>query len=274
MIKVIDVDSLFDKFISDYVYSSVGKISPEEIENNIPKLYNDFGKAKLDDLGGKSPEEYYANATSTELLECLKNHLNELVPVPDFLCEALVKKDDAEKEICSAFSLDNDEQFTVYLMNMLGELNSKKAFSHYLELILGDYSETLRELATELLHDGADEVKEQILEAFDSLGEEKKACLTEVLSHCKFDDRVFAILTSEFLLHLDNIPLYAGHLGKYGDNRAIPMLSECIQNENISYADFEELRFAIENLGGEYTGKTPTFKNDKTYKQIKNTKTK
>ena len=38
MIKVIDVDKLFDEYISDYVYKNIGKVKPEEIENKIPML--------------------------------------------------------------------------------------------------------------------------------------------------------------------------------------------------------------------------------------------
>jgi hypothetical protein len=41
-----------------------------------------------------------------------------------------------------------------------------------------------------------------------------------------------------------------------------------IEREKISYADFEELRFAIEALGGSYD-KVRNFKSDKTYKKIK-----
>ena len=41
-----------------------------------------------------------------------------------------------------------------------------------------------------------------------------------------------------------------------------------IEGEKISYADFEELRFAIEALGGKYD-KERDFSQDKTYKKIK-----
>ena len=62
--------------------------------------------------------------------------------------------------------------------------------------------------------------------------------------------------------------------GEEGDNSDQPseiktfdILAE-IEKEKISYADFEELRFAIEALGGEYD-KVRDFKNDKSYKKIK-----
>ena len=39
MVKIIDVDKLFDKYIEGYVYGNIGKVKPEEIENKIPVLY-------------------------------------------------------------------------------------------------------------------------------------------------------------------------------------------------------------------------------------------
>ena len=38
MIKILDVDKLFDKYIEGYVYENIGKVKPEEIENEIPNL--------------------------------------------------------------------------------------------------------------------------------------------------------------------------------------------------------------------------------------------
>ena len=58
-IKTIDLDKLFDEYISDYVYKNVGKIKAEEIENNIPVLYGKFGDEKLAALGGKTPNTFY-----------------------------------------------------------------------------------------------------------------------------------------------------------------------------------------------------------------------
>ena len=78
---------------------------------------------------------------------------------------------------------------------------------------------------------------------------------------------MFDILIEQFAKNQDKIPIYAGYLAKYGDERALAFLMAQIEREDISYADFEELRFAIEALGGEYN-KVRDFKKDKTYKKI------
>lgn len=268
MIKVIDVDSLFDKYIEGYVYSNIGKVKPEEIENKIPELYVKFGDEKLKELDGKTPNSYYRDFCAKDLIECLKAHLEQGVSVSDFLCEAITENPDNENSLIDALSVDNSEEFTLYVMNMLGEMNSQKASSRYLEFIEWDYSDTVRELATELLCPIAETVKEKLLALYKEVDGQKRDCVTEILANCKNDDRVFDILVAEFAKHQKQVPLYANYLAKYGDERALPFLLASIENEKISYADFEELRFAIEALGGEYN-KERDFSSDKSFKKIK-----
>ncbi len=271
MIKIIDLDQLFDKYISDFVYANIGKVKPEEIENQIPKLYEKFGDEKLKELDGKTPNTYYKGFSGEQLLECLYEHIESGIAVSDFLCEAITSEPKNEDALVDGLKKDDNEEFIVYLMNMLGDMQSKKAKNRYLEFVLFDYSQTICELATELLSQMADEVKEQILSQFKEVSEDKKANLTEILSNCKKDDRVFDILVAEFCKHQENTPLYATYLSKYGDERAIPFLMTAIESQKISYAEFTELRFAIEALGGTYD-KERDFSADKTYKKIKNIK--
>ncbi|MBR1968626.1 MAG: hypothetical protein IKA11_04450 [Clostridia bacterium] len=268
MIKIIDVDELFDKYISDYVYSNIGKVKPEEIENKIPELYEKFGTEKLPELDGKTPSDYYGSFSAEELLECLKKHIETGVSVSDFLCEALTLNMNSETALINAISSDESEEFTLYAMNMLMEIGSLKCLNRFLEFVLWDYSGTIKELATEYLRAHAETVKESVLEQYKDADKTIKEYLTEILAGTKGDDRVFKILIDEFVLNADKIPVYAGYLAKFGDDRALPFLLTAIENEKINYADFEELRFAIEALGGTYD-KERDFKRDKFYKKIK-----
>ena len=267
MVKVIDIDALFDEYISEYVYSNIGKVKPEEIEDKIPQLYVQFGDTSLAQLDGKTPNTYYCDYNCYELLGCLKEHLSTGVAISDFLCEAITKSQDSQTYLESALDEQDNEEFLVYVMNMLLELNSKRGADRYIEFISWDYGDSVRELATELLSSFADDVKDKLLIAYEEAESDKKAYFTEILSHCKWDDRVFNLLINEFNAHLDNVPLYASYLSKYGDDRAIPYLTAVIEDENISYVDFEELRFAIEALGGAYDKKRD-FSKDKTFKKI------
>ena len=232
------------------------------------ELYEKFGSEKLKELDGKTPIEFYKDHSILELLECLKTHVEKRIDVSDFLCEAI--KDSADNEVALVKALDEDEseEFMLYIMNMLIDINSQMCTNRFLELILWDYSEPIKELATEYLKESAEQVKGEILSQFKDCNDNVKEYLTEILSGCQKDDKVFDILIEQFAKNLDKIPIYSGYLAKFGDERAVPFLMTQIEREDISYADFEELRFAIEALGGQYN-KIRDFKKDKNYKKIK-----
>lgn len=265
--KIIDVDKLFDKYIENYVYSNIGKVKPEEIENKIPVLYNEFGDKENAELDGKTPNTYYRGFSAAELLDCLKEHVKQGVPVSDFLCEAITADKNNAAALENALGEENGEEFTAYVMNMLNDLGVMPV-GKYLEFALWDYWDSVGELATEFLCGVAETAKEKVLAAYADAPDNRKGRLTEILSNAKGDDRVFDVLVAEFAKNTDNIPLYASYLAKYGDERALPFLLAAIEGDKISYADFEELRFAIEALGGTYE-KERDFSADKTYKRIK-----
>ncbi len=271
MIKTVDVDSLFDAYISDYVYKNIGKVKPEEIENKIPALYVKFGKTPLKELDGKTPEEYYKSFSGEELVACLKNHLQTGVAVSDFLCEGIMDSVENEKALLTAIDAEADEEFTLYAMNMLISMNSENCYKRFLEMIVWDYSPVIKELATEYLRDHADGVKEDILSQYADCDQKVQEYLTEILAGASKDDKIFDILIAQFAKNQNNIPVYANYLAKYGDERALPFLMQAIENEKISYADFEELRFAIEALGGYYE-KERDFSKDKSFKKIREKK--
>ena len=68
----------------------------------------------------------------------------------------------------------------------------------------------------------------------------------------------------------NNVPLYAGFIGKYGDERAMTYLYPALDNCN--YVDFTEIRNAIEQLGGTVDDEYRDFSSDPYYKALKNLK--
>ena len=271
MIKLINLDNLFDKYIEKYVLENVGRIKPEEIENKIPVLYEEFGNVPQKDLGDKTPNEFYRAFSPAELLTCLQEHIEKDVPVSDFLIEAITANKESEKAVKSALMEDYDEQFTAYLMNILADLKAEIPVERYMEFALYDYPENIGELATEALIENADKAKDKVLKAFDLAAEDKKDRLSEILASVKIkSDDVFDKLVYEFVKNKKKIPLYANLLAKYGDERAIPFLKTAIEGK-VNYQEFEELKFAIECLGGEYAEKRD-FTEDAIYKKVKGKK--
>ncbi len=265
MIKIIDLDEVFQKYIQKFVMDNIGVLDAEEIENKVSDLYLSFGDEKSELLDDYAPNQYYKQFTTNQLLDALCEHVNKNVSISDFLCEAIIEKGEQDL-IIKRLSEDSSEQFMVYLLNLLNDCGGELPLNRVLELFLYDYSETIFEIATEMLKNKANEIKEKLLEVFDELNEIKKEAVLEILSNAKVDERITKLL----LLGLrDNnkLPLYVSFLVKYNDESVLPFLYEKIEDEKISYADFEELRFAIESLGGSYDKKRD-FNNDKSYKKI------
>ena len=118
----------------------------------------------------------------------------------------------------------------------------------------------------ELLKQCADGVTDEMLALLET---ENAPYALEILSGTKKrDERVYRALLDAFLTAgEEDMPLYAGYLAAYGDGRAIPELLRAIEREDIGFVAFQELKFAIEALGGEYE-KQRDFSQDEQYKKI------
>ena len=53
---------------------NIGKVKPEEIEDKMPVLYEQFGDAPLKELQGKTPNTFYKDLPAIALLELLEEH--------------------------------------------------------------------------------------------------------------------------------------------------------------------------------------------------------
>ena len=77
--------------------------------------------------------------------------------------------------------------------------------------------------------------------------------MLEILSRVKErDEEVFALLCKAFENEPQKSEIRASYLASYGDERALPLLMKRIENREIGFVEFQELKYAIEALGGEY----------------------
>ena len=80
------------------------------------------------------------------------------------------------------------------------------------------------------------------------------------------DEDVFYWLVT-MLQRAEDVPTYAGLLGRYGDAAAIDILKRFASEVDINYVEFVEIRNAVEELGGEMT-EEKDFSDDPYYKYI------
>ncbi len=260
MKELIDFDGMFDEKLAEYMEENAGKYSEKQWETLIPKLYKKFGDTFIKRVQN-TPNGYYAAMTDEELVDSLVRHVREEIPVSDFLCRELERRDCPDSLL--ALLQTDDQELVTLALNVVG--GNPKAFPSYLELIAKTEDEDVRDAVCEQLKSNADAAKDRALELY-AEGVEKDRML-EILSRVKErDDRIFEILMREFRL-AEEIPLHASYLAAYGDARALPVLMETIDREEIDYLEFQELKYAIEALGGEYT-KPRDFSEDPYYLEI------
>ncbi len=259
--NLIDLDGIFDETLALYLERNAGKLTEKQLEEKIPKLYEQFGNTYLKRIGC-TPVQYYAAMSDATLAKTLAEHVHTATAVPDFLCRELEKRD------CTSVLLPflaEEEELATYAVNLIGA--DVAAFPAYLDILADpDRSSDLKDSACEMLRENADAAKERAIALYTSGTE--RTYTPEVLSRCKDkDERIYEILMQEYAAHADNIPLFAGYFAAYGDTRALPLLLDLIDRTDINYIDFQELKYAVEALGGEYT-KPRDFSDDPYYKEM------
>ena len=197
--------------------------------------------------------------TGEELVETLSQHLTEDIPVPEFLCAEIESRGDTA--ILLPLLNGDNVQTALYAVNMLGD--NPVAYDAYFAILKEErFDEDLRNDVTEIFKLHADEVKEQALAAYtEGQGAEY---MLEILSRVKQkQDCIYEVLLSAFKTD-ENLPMRASFLAAYGDERALPTLLKRIEDRTIGFVEFQELKYAIEALGGEYD-EPRDFSDDKDY---------
>ncbi len=255
--KPIDFDGMFDKKLARYLKENAGKYTEKEWEDKIPLLYRKFGDTYLKSVDS-TPREYYRKMTDKQLVDELLAHLREDIPVSDFLCREIESRDCPE-EILPLLKC-GDEQLLMLAVNLAG--SNSVAFDDYFELLKGDTDAEIKDAVVDQLKANADAAKKR---ALDYLREDiEKELMLEVLSRVKErDEKVFDVLLNAFR-EGENLTMRASYLASYGDVRALPVLLERIEGEDIGFLEFRELKYAIEALGGEYSEERD-FSNDPEY---------
>ena len=245
--KLIDFDGLFDEKLAQYMEGNKSKYTEKQWEDVIPKLYKKFGDTYVAKIKC-TPKQYYANMQDNELAQTLFAHLSSEVPVPEFLCAEIENRGSVEPLLPLLAS--DDAQAVSYAINLIGV--DERAFDAYFDILLNNrLDEEIRSDIADIFKTVADDVKERVLQAYrEGIAREY---MLEILSKVKSrDEEVYQILLNAFLTDAENVPMHASYLAAYGDARALEPLLKAIADESIGFVEFQELKYAIEALGGEY----------------------
>ena len=260
--QFIDFDEIFNNRMAEMLEKHAEEHTEAEWEDLIAKAYQKFGDTVIRKIG-KTPRQYFREMSDGGLVETLKEYLLQELPVSDFLCEEIERRG-VFPELLSLLE-ETDEELVHYAINLIGA--DASARKRYAEMLASDdYDEHIKDAVADVLKGCADSVLEEMLALSDT---ENREYALEILSKLKEkDDRAYTKLLHAFLESDDkDMPLYAGYLASYGDERALPYLLEQIEKD-VGYIAFQELKYAIEALGGEYS-KQRDFSADPEYIAIK-----
>lgn len=258
--KIYNFDGMFDEKLSEFIKKHAGEHTEREWEDIVPKMYARFGDTVIKSIG-KSPNQYYADMSNEELVAQLKAHIKNDVPVSVFLCNAIEGRD-MDELLVPLLSGSSDE--LSYALNLLGA--SKAALPEYMRILTTSEDEDICNTCVDNVKELADYVKDEALSYYEK--GVKSEYMLEILSRCALrEQKIFDVLIKEFRTSDDNLSMHASYLAAYGDDRALPYLMDKIDEEGISFVDYQELKYAIESLGGSYD-KERDFSSDPYYQMI------
>lgn len=265
---MIDIDALFEKYFRNFVMKNSGRFTEDELEDKVGEIYSKFGSTPLKELGNESPKNYFANMTDAEIVSALRDSVKNDVSVSDFLCDELTEREGVFDSLVAMISTEFNDELSTYCVNIIRfNKRVRDAYKTMLTALCDSKcGVSLAETITEVLKEDADAVKSDILSVFDSALSAKKY-FTEILSACGIDDDVTNVLIRQFVENKDEYSINAGYLGKYGDDRALPVLYDVIKKDNLPYLDYKEIKLAIEELGGEVDD-SANYKDDAVYKKL------
>ena len=264
--KLYDFDEHFDDYLTQWIQKNQARYQkPEDMEEAMPEVYAKWLNIPAKWLEGAKPGEYFNRFTSgEELCELVRRYTQEGVCLPDPLLDRLLEVGDED----AMMALLTDEaapcEARMCMVDLLRSLESTKPMVDYLRW------QVERKYDADLLDNALDSLRQmgQVTVrpgkiAFAAADEEGKEALLDLLADYPGDEDVFQFALRSFLTKKDKRALFAGYLAKLGDDRALEHLLDVAEGDEVTYADFLEIRSAIERLGGEapvkdWTG-DPTF---------------
>ena len=204
-------------------------------------------------------------------------YINLDVGVPDLLLEAISNFGEKAKEpLTNLFHLKYDikmekhDECRALAVNLLTETGDAFLFNEYVNLLFdAKTGKDTANLIIERLEFAGKDVGERIIEKLkNTKNEEIEMRCMDVLVNFSGDERIYNRLI-EMFNEYTNTSLLASYLGKYGDERAVSILKEALDWQDINYLDYIEIRHAIEELGVE-VDHSRQFEGDPFYESLKN----
>ncbi len=259
----------FDEHLADFVTAYTQAHQHEyrnydAMEADMPGIYMRFLNEPADWLDGLTPGSFFTQFEDPkDLVDWMIAYDHKGVPIPDLLLEQIenVGKP-CEKRLIAL--LKDPEMSTELKMTAVGVLRSMESTQPKMLYIdwqvnRGDEDE-LADNALESLADMGKSVIQPMLDNLNRATPAGQEAMLDVLCRYPGNEKVFQLAQRLFREHPEKRALFAGYLGKLGDERALKDLMAAAQEPELAYIDYLEIRNSIERLGG--TAPERTFDGD------------
>ena len=253
----INFDDRFEQYTTEWVKANAAKFGNnyDRMEEKMPEVYLQWLNHPADWLDGVSPGVYFTQFDDAlMLIEWMCTYFECKVPVPDQLLERITALGLSAEEGLFALLSENDAPIDARLtaITLLSEMESTLPMALYVEWIANRMAEDDRaEMAAEALTAMGRAVVQPVLVAVQNASIAGKETFLDVLCNFPGDDAIYQLAVSMFQTDQEKKAQYASLLGKLGDERAIPILADALNEQALSYLDYIELRNALEAVGGE-----------------------
>lgn len=266
-----DFDKAFEEYALDWFNRHADEYEDASaMEESMPLVYEQWAETPSSLTEGISPRAYFASIRKPdELLSMLCESCEGESNPCSLLLDRVAECPDCAQGLIEILTQKQNVKLRMIAINLLTEMGAAHPLHVYADWICDNTIDSgLRELGIEILCEHADAVSDKLFGLLPAADGEQKKILAEILVHAQKDERTYTLLCELFATG-DNIPLYAGLIGKYGDERASGMLYRALDTCN--YLEYIEIKNAIERMGG-VVDDVRDFSDDVYYKAIKNLK--
>ena len=271
MFECIDFDEHLASFVTEYMQAHQKDYKNyDAMEADMPAIYVRFLNQPADWLDGLTPGSYFTQFEDPkDLVDWMIAYDQKGVAIPDLLLEQSENVGTpCEKRLVAI--LKDEEMSDALKMTAIGVLRTMESTQPKMLYIQWqmerEREDELADNALESLADMGRAALQPILEALPKANEAGQEALLDILANYPGNEQVFQLAQRLFRANPDRRALFAGYLGKLGDDRAMKDLMAAANDPELNYIDYLEIRNAIERLGG--TAPERTFEGDPTYEAL------
>lgn len=250
--KLIDFDEKFSVFILDWLKAHEESYKNyDDMEDDIPHIYQHFVSSPMDYLDGQSPREFFSKFEDFDsIIKLVRAYTEHETSIPDLLIERLY-------EVASDFELerligDENQEIAMLAIDALRGRGSLAALDKYLELAFDENTDSaLFDSVIESLDEIGEASYDRLMLNLPFANDRAKLGFISILSKQKGNETLFKEALSLFVKRRDFAQELSSYISRLDDERALPLLIERAGDSSTGYIDYIELRNAIESLGGE-----------------------